>query len=65
MLEIKMAWLPFWSRLVWEAAMILFSAVWDATLQRRTLAFVGVIALILLAYLGALAAGVPAIRLIL
>ncbi len=45
--------------------MILFSGVWDATLQRRTLAFVGVIVLILLSYLGALAAGVPAIRLIL
>lgn len=46
--------------------MILFSGVWDATLQRRTLAFVGVTVLILLAYLGALAAGAPiAIRLLL
>ncbi|MBL8156355.1 MAG: hypothetical protein JNM70_19400 [Anaerolineae bacterium] len=46
--------------------MILFSGVWDATMQRRTLAFIGIAVLILLAYLGALAAGAPlAIRLLL
>ena len=39
--------------------MIAFSGVWDARLQRRLVAFIGLAMLFGVAYIGALVSGVP------
>ncbi len=38
-----------------------FSGVWDATMERRVIAFLGIGFLLLIAYLGALASHAPII----
>ncbi len=39
--------------------MFLFSGVWDARLERRTVGFVGIFLVFMLAYIGALVSGAP------
>jgi hypothetical protein len=39
--------------------MIAFSGVWDARLQRKVVAFIGLMTLFGIAYIGALASGFP------
>lgn len=54
------------SRVYQEQEIMFFwmSGVWDATMQRRMIGFVGLMALLALAYLGAQASGVTLLRLV-